>query len=103
MSRGTPSQRTYAEGYIVRQCERTASRVVDGKAVVVLIDRQVLHTLNPVGTVIWELADGRTLGAILDSIEEEFEIDRATALADASRFLEELETLGALRIEAADR
>ena len=48
---------------IIRQAERTASRVIDGRAVVIVLDAQTLHTLNAVGTRVWELADGRSLAS----------------------------------------
>ncbi|MFW5920806.1 MAG: PqqD family protein [Polyangiales bacterium] len=89
---------TLDETTAVRQSDRTASRVVEGQAVVIVIDRQKLHTLNEVGTTIWELADGRTLGEIADGIVEEFEVDRDTALADARKFVEQLARLGALEL-----
>jgi hypothetical protein len=89
----------FEEGDRIRQAERTASRVIEGKAVLVLMDLQLLHTLNPVGTRIWELADGRTLGAIVDQIEAEFEVGRARALEDACRFLTELREVGAVVVE----
>jgi hypothetical protein len=46
------------------QCERTACRIIDGKAVVITIDENQVHVLNAVGTRVWELCDGRPLDAI---------------------------------------
>jgi hypothetical protein len=83
---------------VVRQAERTASRVIDGKAVVVVIDHQRLHTLNPVATRIWELADGRTLGEIVDRIVQEFEVTREDAERDAIALIDELARLGAVEL-----
>lgn len=87
------------EALPVRQADRTAARVIDGKAVVIVIDRQKLHTLNAVGTRIWELADGRRLGDIADILQEEFEVDRTTALSDATRFVAEMVQLGAVELK----
>lgn len=87
----------------VRQSDRTASRVVSGQAVVIVIDRQKLHTLNDVGTTIWELADGRTFGELVDGVVEEFEVERETALADARQFVEQLTELGALELSRESR
>lgn len=86
----------------VRQHARTAARVVNGQAVVIVIDAQALHTLNDVGTHIWGLVDGdgRTLGEVVDDLVVEFEVDRDTALADASAFVDELRRLGAIEVEA---
>jgi hypothetical protein len=58
----------------VRQSERTASRVIDGKAIVITIDQNELHVLNGVGTRVWQLLDGRELGAVVEAIVAEFEV-----------------------------
>lgn len=83
------------------QGDRTASRVVNGKAVLVLIDEQKLHTLNEVATRIWELADGRNLGAIADAIAHEFAVDRTQALEDARRFATQLVDARALEVRSS--
>lgn len=83
---------------VVRQAERTASRVIDGKAVVVVIDHQRLHTLNPVATRIWELADGRTLEEIVNVIVSEYEVEPGEAMKDAVALVDELARLGAVEL-----
>jgi hypothetical protein len=80
------------------QCERTASRVIDGKAIVITIDRNQLHVLNDVGTRVWQLADGRSLTEIVDAIVSEFEVERERATADVHRFVEQLLAIGAAQI-----
>ncbi len=85
----------------VAQSERTASRVIDGRAVVVVIDEQKLHTLNPVGTFIWSLADGRTIDGIAAELANEFSISPGDALADTKRFVMQLRELGALDVRPA--
>ena len=80
---------------------RIAARVVDGKALLVVIDNKQLHTLNEVATRIWELCDGRSVGAIADVIIEEFNVDRSSALQDIQKFLIELRRVGALEPEVA--
>lgn len=82
----------------IAQSRRTASRVVDGRAVVVVIDEQCLHTLNPVGTYVWNLADGRSIGSIVEEVVREFEVEREKATADVMQFVEQLVRLGALDI-----
>ena len=91
---------TRAEGIVIRQAERTASRVIEGKAVVIVIDQQKLHTLNEVGTFIWERADGRPVSEIVAEVVTEFEVDEARALADTMQFVDELSSIGALSVEA---
>lgn len=85
----------------VAQSSRTAARVVEGKAVVVVMDAQALHTLNAVGTFVWERADGRSIGAIVDAMVDEFEVERARAAEDVLRFVEKLVALGALDLTTA--
>jgi hypothetical protein len=83
----------------VRQSARTASRVVEGKAVVVVMDTHALHTLNAVGTYVWENADGRSIGAIVDGMIDAFEVDRERATQDVLAFVEKLAALQALELE----
>jgi hypothetical protein len=82
---------------IPRQAERIAARVVDGKALIVVLDEKRLHTLNGVGTRVWELCDGRTVAAIARSLADEYEVDVDAALADVQRFVAELRAAGALQ------
>jgi len=82
----------------LRQCERTASRVIDGKAVVITIDHNQLHVLNAVGTRVWELADGRPLSDIVDDVVREFAVDRERAALDVCTFAEQLLAVGAAEI-----
>lgn len=81
----------------VQQSERTASRVIEGKAVVITIDTNELHVLNGVGTRVWELLDGRSLAAVIDAVVAEYEVDTARASADVRTFLERLLALGAVQ------
>ncbi len=85
----------------LRQAERTASRIIEGKAVVITIDNNQLHTLNPVGTRVWELLDGRSLAEVVDAIVVEFEVQRSQAALDVERFVRELLSLGAVEIASA--
>jgi hypothetical protein len=77
------------------QHERTASRVIDGKAVVISIDANQVHVMNSVGTRVWELCDGRDLDAIIDQIVLEFEVGREQAARDVQAFAEQLVAVGA--------
>ena len=76
--------------YVARNPE-TAWRVYDGEAVILLAEDSTLNTLNPVGTLIWEAADGKTpLSAIVGRICDEFEVEPAHAERDAMAFIEML-------------
>lgn len=81
------------------RAERTAFRVVGGKAVLIVIDRRWLYRLNEVGARVFELCNGTTpLSGIVASIVREFEIDPDTAQADVERFVNDLGQAGALSL-----
>jgi hypothetical protein len=86
----------------LHQCDRIASREIDGKAVVITIDRNQLHVLNGVGTRVWQLFDGRPLKAIVDTLVEEFEVERERATQDVNAFAWQLLELGAARLARAE-
>jgi len=86
------------EGYPA-QNPRAAWRVYEGEAVIVSPEDSTLHTLNPVGTFIWEAADGRTpLAAIVERVCEAFAVDHATAARDTTTFVELLCRRGLLTV-----
>ena len=91
------------EGYPA-QNPRAAWRVYDGEAVIVSPEDSMLHTLNPVGTLIWEAADGRTdLSTIVGRVCAAFDVDTATAERDATVFVEQLSRRGLLTVLATPR
>ncbi len=70
---------------------RLASRIVDGEAVLVDPDRNVVRMLNTVGSRIWELADGtRTVDEIAEALTEEFEVEVPEARQSVVEFVDEL-------------
>jgi hypothetical protein len=78
-----------------RQNPQTASRVIDRVAFVVTTNGNKLHTLNRVGTHIWEfVAEPRGIDEIARAVEEQFEVDTSVARADAERFCSKLVSLG---------
>jgi hypothetical protein len=73
------------------QNPRAAWRVYDGEAVVISPDDSTLHTLNVVGTLIWEAADGKTpVGAIVARICHQFDVEPELAERDVKAFVEKL-------------
>lgn len=70
---------------------RTAARVFSGEAVVITPAENRVRMLNPVGSRVWELADGtRTLDEIAAALTAEFEVDLAEARTSVAAFVEEL-------------
>jgi hypothetical protein len=98
MSASSTAALEISGGERFHQCERTACREIDGKAIVITIDRNQLHVLNGVGTRVWQLLDGRPLTAIVDIIVEEFEVERERASRDVQAFALRLYELGATRL-----
>lgn len=81
------------------QSPRTAWRVYDGEAIVLSSDDSTLNSLNAVGTMIWESADGKTpVSAIVARICDEFEVDREQAEHDALAFIARLRERGLLSL-----
>jgi coenzyme PQQ synthesis protein D (PqqD) len=91
------------ERYVARN-PQTAWRVYDGEAVILLGEDSTLNTLNPVGTLIWEVADGKTpVSAIVARICDEFDVEAAEARRDAAAFIETLCKRGLLTMSESPR
>jgi hypothetical protein len=97
-----------AVGALMRELDQTARvarapnvawRILDGAAVLVAPSSPAVQTLNPVGTVVWELSDGRSIAEIVDAIVKEFEVERTQASLDVERFVRELEGKRLLVVE----
>ena len=74
-----------------RHHPRTASRVFSGEAVVISPAENMVRMFNPVGSRIWELADGvLTVEEIAQRLTEEFAVDLTTAQAQVEQFVDEL-------------
>lgn len=76
--------------YVTRS-DKTAFRIIDGDAVIMTLENNILHALNEVGSRIWELSDGSmTLREIIEAINSEYEVDYEESKADCISFVEEL-------------
>lgn len=85
--------------YIARSTA-VAARSLDGEMMIMSAKDSTLFTLNPVGTVIWQSADGQTpLAEIVEQkICAQFEVDPADAARDAESFVSDLAGHGILLI-----
>lgn len=83
--------------YIARSTA-LAARVLDGEMMIMSAKDSTLFTLNPVGTAIWQAADGKTpLANIVEQkICVEFEVTREEAMKDAEEFVNRLSSHGVL-------
>ncbi len=79
---------------------RTASTIVEKEAVILTPQDSMIHTLNRVGSRVWELANGtRTIEKIATTISDEFEVDKATAQVDILEFVGELQNKGMITLQ----
>ena len=91
------------EKYITKYIAKSsaiASRLLGGEMMIMSSVDSTFFTLNPVATVIWQAADGRTpLSEIVAyHVCTEFEVDPEIARRDAERFVEELSRHGVLLV-----
>ena len=88
-----------AEKYIAKS-SAIASRLLGGEMMVMSAVDSTFFTLNPVATVIWQAADGRTplSDIVTHRVCAEFEVDPEVARHDTERFVEELSNHGILLI-----
>jgi hypothetical protein len=79
------------------------TRCITGETILVPIrggvgDLDSIYTLNEVGTMIWELLDGRTpVSQIVEAISREYDVAANEAAADVLDFLHSLEAAGLVR------
>jgi len=79
---------------------RTASRVFSGEAVVITPAENMVRMFNPVGSRIWQLADGsHTNEEIAVVLTEEFDVDLDQARRSVATFVEDLASKGLLELE----
>jgi hypothetical protein len=85
--------------YIARANE-VAARSLDGEMMIMSARDSTLFTLNPVGTIIWQSADGKTpLEEIVErKICAEFEVDPEEALKDVESFVNDLASHGIILV-----
>jgi hypothetical protein len=84
---------------IVAQSARVASRVIEGQAVVIVIDAQRLHTLNSVGTFVWSQAEHRIrVSELVERVAHEYDKPAEEVSGDVIEFARELVRLGALEV-----
>ena len=76
---------------------RTAARVFSGEAVVISPMENMVRMFNPVGSRIWELADGqRTVEEIARQLTVEYAVELPAARAEVREFVDALAAKGLL-------
>jgi len=81
---------------IIRRSANALWRPFEQETAVILPTASAVRVLNEVGARLWQLADGRTFGEILDALVNEYEVTRTQLRSDAVAFLSELHSRGLL-------
>jgi Coenzyme PQQ synthesis protein D (PqqD) len=89
-----------SEQLYVTRSKRVAARMLGDEMMVMSARDSTLFTLNPVASIIWNAADGRTtLGEIVATrVCPEFDVEPEEALRDAKLFAQELAEHGILTL-----
>lgn len=84
---------------VLKRNEDVAWRIIEGEALVINPKDSMTYPLNPVGSRIWELLDGRRSGKeIAGIIDEEFEGNKLAMEQDVAEFLKKLLDKGLAQI-----
>ncbi|MBU0567040.1 PqqD family peptide modification chaperone [bacterium] len=76
---------------LLKRGEKTASRIVEGEAIIFTPEDSTIHSLNEVGTRIWELLEEeRSIEDIVKTVCNEYEIEEKEAEQDIVEFIKEL-------------
>ncbi|RCV62726.1 Coenzyme PQQ synthesis protein D (PqqD) [Methanophagales archaeon] len=90
------------DSYLRRSDELVWREIGDG-VVILTADGRAIHTLNKVGSAIWELADGtRRIKEIISLTCERFDVSLEVAQADVQEFAEQLVAKKILQIRNAE-
>ncbi len=86
----TPAEEITPRHYLVRS-PFLAWRVIENEAVIISPQERELHSLNEVGTYIWNLADGsRTIEEIAHELARRYEVTPEEVLTDTIAFAQAL-------------
>lgn len=79
---------------------KVVSRVIDGEAVILSLEKSSYFGLNEIGTLIWQsLEKGSSLDEIVSEIMEEYNVTRARAEGDLANLLEALKERGLVEVQ----
>jgi coenzyme PQQ biosynthesis protein PqqD len=77
------------DGRVFNTSRRIAYRRIGDQMVLVSPEENVMLTLNPTGTAVWEGLDGRqSVAEIAAALEQKFEVTAEQAFGDVVTFLE---------------
>ena len=85
----------------VRQRRDCAFQTLDGETVILLPRERTVHQLDEVGSFLWaRMARPAPLASLVRRLCEEFEVEEATARADALDFVRQLVDRGLVQVHA---
>lgn len=88
------------EGKVPVISDKAASRIIDGEAVIVLLEKRETVILNEVGSRLWEIMDGvKSIGELAKVIISEFDSAYPETLKDVFEFIEDLAKRQAISIK----
>ena len=91
-------QRSKSTIYPMRRSDLSV-RIMEGETVVLDRHRRLIHQLNKTASYIWESCDGTsTVTEIANELAEAFGIDVDSAERDTVTVVEELESLGLIKL-----
>ena len=83
---------TIVEKYVSKSSS-TASRIIEGEAVIVLPKISKVTTLNEVATRIWDMADGsKKIFEIINELQQEYDAEPAQIKNDSIDFINKMLT-----------
>jgi len=76
---------------IVKRNEDVAWRMIEGEVIIISPEDSTQHYLNEVGSMIWDLADGkRSVQDIIDHMKKEYQVDEKELADDVIEFVKNL-------------
>ena len=86
----------------IRISKKIMGKKLDGEWVFLNLTNGEYYGLNETGSLIWEeLKSKGNIEAVLERLEQTFDVDRAVLEKDLRKFLEELQKEGLAKIETA--
>lgn len=88
------------KGKLLRRGSKTASRIVEGEAIIFTPEDSMIHSLNEVGTRVWELLEEeKTIEELVKVICQEYEVEEEEAEKDILEFINILQNRQMLEIK----
>ena len=85
----------------VRVPDHVLVRTVDRELVLLNLDNEEYYGLDEVGAAIWDaLSASPTIGAAVDGLLEQFDVDRDSLAEDVERLVAELDARGLVELAA---